>query len=238
MMFYEVVAVKQVDIALQTIEETLTYQGQAMVNVNISYPAMQGELPVRCARRFNRHYVKRAQALRRHAQDSLYGSAVEDWHFSQQKGYPFNAYELTQVYEVTFNALPVLSLYSDVYEYTGGAHGMTDRTGNTWDLARCRMLELKDLFLRGYDYTNPILKYVAAEAFRRQQSGEAQYFEGMIENIQRYFDPKNFFLSCRGLQVFYPLYSIAPYYVGIQVFTVPYSMFGDNLVYPLVALCT
>ena len=96
---------------------------------------------------------------------------------------------------------------------------------------------MRDLFRRGYDYTAPIFKYVEAEALRRQASGEAQYFEGLEGNIRKYFDEKNFTLSCQGLIVFYPLYSIAPYYVGIQEFIVPYGMFEGNLVYPLVALC-
>jgi hypothetical protein len=222
----------------KTTQEKLTYQGETMVEVNISYPAIDGDVPRRCVRRFNEYYEREALKQRKYARDSMYGDAVADYKFSHSKGYPFNTYQLMQVFEVTYNSIPVLSLYYDIYQYTGGAHGMTDRMGNTWDLEKCRMLEMKDLFQRGYDYTVPIFKYIEVEALRRQSSGEVQYFDGLAENIRKYFDEKNFYLSCQGLNVFYPLYSIAPYYVGIQVFTVPYSMFGNNLVYPLVTLCT
>lgn len=228
---------KQADVQARAAEEKLEYQGVTMVNVDISYPEIRGEISKLCAKRFNEHYAREAQSQRRHARVELYGSAVEDFKYTQEKGYPFHAYELMQAFSVTFNSLPVLSLYYDVYQYTGGAHGMTDRTGDTWDLQHCRMLSMGDLFRRGYDYTVPILKYVSVEAARRQASGEASYFEGLEQNIRKYFDEKNFFLSCQGLNVFYPLYSIAPYYVGIQVFTVPYAMFGNNLVIPLAALC-
>ncbi len=227
---------KPVDVHSRAVEEKLEYQGVTMVNVDISYPEIRGEISKLCERRFNEHYAREAQTQRRHARGELYGSAVEDFKFKQEKGYPFNPYELMQAYSVTFNSQPVLSLYYDVYQYTGGAHGMTERTGDTWDLQRCRMVAMGDLFRRGYDYTVPIFKYISVEAARRQ-SGEASYFDGLEQNIRKYFDEKNYFLSCQGLNVFYPLYSIAPYYVGIQVFTVPYGMFGNNLVVPLVALC-
>lgn len=221
----------------QSIQEKLTHQGVMMVNVDISYPSIDGEVSKQCVRRVNEYYGREAQSQRRYAKETLYDSAVSDWKFSKEKGYPFNPYELMQVYDVTYNAIPVLSLYYDVYQYTGGAHGMTDRTGNSWDLTRCKLLSMKDLFRRGYDWRAQIYKYIDAEALRRQTSGEAQYFDGLTENIRKYFDEKNFYLSCQGLEVFYPLYSIAPYYVGIQVFTVPWGMFGNNLSYPLIALC-
>lgn len=221
----------------KTIQEKLTYNGDVMVEVNVSYPAVDGAAPRRCIRRLNEHYERGAQQQRKYARDTMFGDAVSDYKFSMGKGYPFNSYQLMQVFEVTYNSLPIFSLYYDVYQYTGGAHGMTERAGNTWDLYKCKMLAMGDLFTRGYDYTAPIFKYIEAEALRRQASGEVQYFDGLVENLHKYFDEKNYYLSCQGLNVFYPLYSIAPYYVGIQVFTVPYSMFGYNLAYPLAALC-
>jgi hypothetical protein len=237
-MMYGVLGMNKVTVVKKTTQEKLTFQGDVMVEVNVSYPAIDGAISRRCVRRFNETYEREAQQQRRYARDSMYPDAVSDYKFSQSKGYPFNTYELMQVFEVTYNSIPVLSLYYDVYQYTGGAHGMTERTADTWDLGKCRKLEMKNLFARGYDYERTILKYVEVEALRRQTSGEVQYFDGLTDNIHKYFDEKNYYLSCQGLNVFYPLYSIAPYYVGIQVFTVPYSMFGSNLTYPLAALCT
>jgi hypothetical protein len=221
----------------KTIQEKLTYQGDVMVEVSVSYPAIDGAVSRRCIRRFNEYYEREAQRQRKYARESMYPDAVSDYTFSKSKGYPFNTYELMQVFEVTYNSAPILGLYYDVYQYTGGAHGMTDRTGDTWDLRRCKMLGMGELFAHGYDYTVPIFRYIEAEALRRQTSGEVQYFDGLIENIHKYFEEKNYYLSCQGLIVFYPLYSIAPYYVGIQSFTVPYAVFGDNLMYPLATLC-
>lgn len=225
-------------VARRTIQEKHTYQGMAMVNADIAWPAAGGDAPRLFARRFNEYYEREAQKRRRHAREAMYADALADYKFSQGKGYPFNPYELMQVFDVSYNSMPVLSLYFDVYQYTGGAHGMTERTGNTWDLHRCRMLEMRDLFARGYDYRGAILRYVEAEALRRQAGGEAQYFEGLAENVYKYFDERNYYLSCQGLNLFYPLYSLAPYYVGIQAFAVPYGIFGNNLAYPLIALCT
>lgn len=212
------------------LRDKLMFHNTVMVDFAVTYPFVAG-VPQSCARRFNAYYEKQAQALRLYAGETMFDDAVADYASAMQNGYPFNTYTLNGVYEVTLIAFSLLSLYSDVYRYTGGAHGITERTGDTWDLARCRRLEMKRLFTRGYDYSRPILTYVAAEAERRQADGEAQYFDGLMENIVRYFDEKNYYLSAGGLVVFYPLYSIAPYYVGIQAFTVPYRMFGDNMTY-------
>lgn len=214
------------------LRDKLLFHNTVMVDVNIAYPSVEGA-PQGCARRFNAHYEKQTQAWRQYAGETMLDDAVADYASAMQNGYPFNTYALAGAYEVTLNALPLLSLYSDIYRYTGGAHGLTERTGDTWDFTRCKRLDMKRLFTWGYDYARPILTYVTAEAERRQADGEAQYFDGLAENIVRYFDEKNFYLSDKGLVVFYPLYSIAPYYVGIQAFTVPYRMFGNNMTYPL-----
>lgn len=213
------------------------FQNTVMVDVSISYPSITGRaVSPQCVKRFNAYYDKEALGQRQYANETMYNDAVADYTFDMQQGYPFNSYTLMQVFTVSLNAYPLLSLYYDVYRYTGGAHGMTERTGDTWDLALCKRLEMKQLFVRGYDYTKPIFAYVRAETDRRQAAGEAQYFEGLADNIVRYFDEKNFYLTPQGLVVFYPLYSIAPYYVGIQEFIVPYSMFGSNMTYPMAAM--
>jgi hypothetical protein len=229
---------KNVEITGQTILEKLMYHGAEMVDVNISYPAVGSDAaPPHCARRVNARYEREAQEQRLYAGESMYDDAVADYAAAVQNGYPFHTYELMQVYAVPLNAYPLLSLYFDVYRYTGGAHGMTERSSDTWDLARCRKLEMKRLFARGYDYARPIFAYVEAEAERRMADGEAQYFDGLADNIVRYFNEKNYYLTCQGLVVYYPLYSIAPYYVGIQEFTVPYGMFGNNMTYQVPELC-
>lgn len=220
----------------RTLREQLTHQGVLMVDVTIDYPVMTGGPCEGGRREFNRHYARQARVLLRHAQQNLLPEAIRQYQDALANGYPFNPYALVQTFEVTYHAGVLVSLFLDEYEYTGGAHGNTIREGNTWDLRRRRMLKLRDLFRPGYDYRESILQVVEHEAHRRQTSGEVDYFEDLDENLREYFDEDNYYLTYSGLAVFYPLYTIGPYAIGIQVFVVPYGVFGGNLVYPLLSL--
>lgn len=215
----------------QAIRDKLHYGRTLMVNVNLEFPSMTGHDMV--SARFNMVNRQKVNRSYNYARIKLYPQAVKQYQFSKSQNYPFNNYELVQVFEVTYCTKPLLSLFFDLYEYTGGAHGNTVRTGNTWDLKRASLMTLNDFFVSNYDYNKLILKTVEAEAKRRQITGKADYFENLSENLVKFYDEKNFYLTESGFAIFYPLYTIAPYAVGIQVFIIPYLLFGNNLKFKL-----
>lgn len=219
-------------IKTRTIRDRLFHNNKLMVNVNIDYPFLvQGN--GRNAMYFNAHYRQKAQRNYRYASTRLYQGAVRHYNVSKSQGFPFNNFEFVETIETTYCKKPVISLFYDIYEYTGGAHGNTIRKGNTWDLEKGVIIPLGSLFSKDYDYVPVIIKYIESETRRRQISGMVHYFENLDENIKKYFDPANYYLTDEGLAVFYPLYTIAPYSEGIQVFIIPYFLFGDKLKYKL-----
>jgi hypothetical protein len=211
----------------QTINDKLYYGKTPMIQIDLSFPAMTGHSASMV--RFNLYNRQKAFKSYDYARIKLYPQAVKQYQFSKSQGYPFHAYELVQNFDVTYCKKPILSLYFDLYEFTGGAHGNTVRTGNTWDLKRGTLIKLNELFVRDYDYNQIILKTIQAEARHRQISGKADYFENLNENLVKFYDEKNFYLTESGIAIFYPLYTIAPYAVGIQVFVIPYLLFGSNM---------
>ncbi len=211
----------------QTINDKLYYGRTPMVQIDLSFPAMTGHSASMV--RFNLCNRQKAFKSYDYARIKLYPQAVKQYQFSKSQGYPFNTYELVQNYDLTYCKKPILSLFFDLYEFTGGAHGNTVRTGNTWDLRRGTLITLNELFIRDYDYNKIILKTIEAEARRRQIAGKADYFENLSENLVKFYDEKNFFLTEEGIAIFYPLYTIAPYVTGIQVFIIPYVLFGSNM---------
>lgn len=219
----------RVNVRLEPVTETdrLTHDGKVMVNINLTYPKAEGRLPAASARTFNNYNRMRAQRLMRRGRTELYRAAVEQYEYAKKNGFPFNAYELMQVYTETYNNGPLVSLYSDVYEYTGGAHGITVRYGQTWDLGKGCMLRMANLFRPGYNFRRVLLTEILRQADINQKTNPV-YFDDYRQLIVRHFDPANFYLTPRGVAVFYPLYSIAPYAAGIQVFVVPYTLFGRN----------
>lgn len=218
------------NIKTQTIKDQLYHNKVLMVDVKINYPYLDMSYS-RNSAQFNMHYRQRARKNYRYASTKFYQSAVKQYRMSQAQNFPFHNFEFLEVFESTYCKMPLISLFFDIYEFTGGAHGNTVRSGNTWDIRRGRLLPLEYLFVDDYYYVPIMLDYIETEATRRQITGTAHYFDNLKENIKKYFDPKNYYLDENGIAIFYPLYTIAPYVEGIQVFVVPYKLFGNNLRY-------
>jgi hypothetical protein len=62
-----------------------------------------------------------------------------------------------QVFKVTCLCGCIISLWFDRYEFTGGAHGNTVRTAQTWNLQSCVTLKLSELALCPSDYMTCVL---------------------------------------------------------------------------------
>lgn len=219
-------------IKTQTIKDQLYHNKVLMVDLKIDYPLLTQGFGGN-SMRFNMHYRQRAQKNYRYASSRFYQAAVKQYNVAKAQNFPFHNFEYLEVFETTYCKKPMISLYYDIYEFTGGAHGNTIRKGNTWDMRKGNLIMLESLFVNDYDYMPTMLKYIESEAKRRQITGMANYFDDLSGNIKKYFDPKNYYLTDEGLAIFYPLYTIAPYSNGIQVFIIPYQIFGDKLRYKL-----
>lgn len=216
----------------QSINDKLYFNKVLMVDVKIDYPSLSTGYDGNYMR-FNMHYRQKAKKNYNYAATNLYHAAVKQYTIAKPQGVPFNNFEFVEAFEPTYCKKPLISLFYDIYEYTGGAHGNTTRRGNTWDMRKGVIIPLEALFAHGYDYKTVILRYIEGAARRRQITGMANYFEGLNENLKRYFDEKNFYLTEEGLAIFYPLYTISPYSDGIQVFIIPYPIFDDKLNYKI-----
>lgn len=216
---------KSIKIIKKKLEERLYYENQLMVSLNVEYPQIWCPHWAKGANDFNTYYFLRAQELQLFAKKELYNNAVQDYNFAKEQGYPFNNYTLFQTYKITCCEDSVISLFRDIYQYTGGAHGITDRSGETWNLFLAQQLELADLFIGNIDYRAILIQSITEQAIQRQDENPGIYFDNIEENIIKYFDKDNFYLTYEGIAIFYPLYTIGPYVSGIQVFITPYEYF-------------
>ncbi len=211
----------------QVFKDTLRYRSIPMINIDLTIPVLAGH--DHAASRFNMYYRHQARTSYNYARARLYPQVVRQYHYASSQNFPFHGFELVQTFEPTYCRKPLISLYYDRYEFTGGAHGVTTRTGNTWDMDRGVLLRLEDLFKPGYDYRRIIIRTIERETRRRQETGQVKYLDNLNENIAKNYDDGNYYLSDAGIVIFYPLYTIAPYAAGIQTFTIPWVLFGDNL---------
>lgn len=130
-------------------------------------------------------------------------------------------YELIVDYKVTYNKNHTISIPIQKYEFTGGAHGMTYLDSYNYDLRDGKRLKLSDMFKKGIDYKKIVDTFIKENINKNKEL----YFqdEGKFTGIS---DNQQFYIENDGLVVYFSLYEIAPYYVGIPKFKLTFDEFG------------
>lgn len=135
-------------------------------------------------------------------------------------------YEINLQYKITNNSNSLISLYSDFFNYTGGAHGNTIRYAYTINKEKEEILSLKDLFNKGYDYN----KIINDEIKKQININPEKYFES-AKQFQEISYEQNFYIEKDNLVIYYQQYEIAPYASGIPEFKIPLNLFRENFLY-------
>jgi hypothetical protein len=156
----------------------------------------------------------------------MYNNAVEYYHDSQANDFPFHVNEAIVEYNVTYNDNCFLSLYKDKYEFTGGAHGSTIRSSDTWETCQGTYIPMYCYFYRGTNYMNLLINEITKQAARNLNKNPGIYFEDYKNLIIQNFNPNSYFLTPYGMTIYYQQYDIAPYSTGIVEFTIPYEIIG------------
>lgn len=201
------------------------YDSTTVLNLEIQRPIVRLSNNKKAEMRINRRYFEQANEFYRMASNDLYPQAVQLYRDSIQNDFPFHTFEAIMQFEITLNEECHLSSYSDKYQYTGGAHGTTERTSDTFSLKTGRKLELQDFFPPGYNYRGFLLGQIIMQADERMQQ-EPIFFDDYRELIVQNFNPSSFYLNQEGMVIYYQQYDIAPYAAGIIEFTIPYSVLG------------
>ena len=202
-----------------------TYGRTAVLTFSSSYPEIVSA-PGAAAERINRRVRLQEEGFYRYASTVLYRQAVKEYRDSLENGFPFRPYDAVLNYEVTLNGNCYFSLYRDRYEYTGGAHGNTVRSSDTWSLKTGNRLALSDFFMPGENYRMILTEQILLQADENMRQNPGIYFEDYRALIVKFFHPESFYLTPEGLNIYYQQYEIAPYSTGIVVFTVGYETLG------------
>ena len=201
-----------------TWKRILKREGEAVLTLSLRWP----KLPEDRAglRRINRCYQRMAGLWQNRWEGALYQNACETAAAAQAAGRSFSPWEAVLDFTVTYQDEDLLSLYLDAYEYAGGAHGLTVRHADTWDLSTGTPRTLASFF-PGRHWRKEILSALHAQAQSRVAAGTTLYYDNWPELLTAYFDPERFYRTQEGLSIYYPLYTIAPYAEGIPVFSLP-----------------
>ena len=134
-------------------------------------------------------------------------------------GYPIRPYQLFTRYQQCSVNDDILSFYVDYYQYTGGAHGLTERRAYNIDFKTGELLPLATLFEPDYAY-----KAVIDKEINRQIALDPEtYFEGDM-GFQGIGKEQNYYLDGENLVIYFNQYEIAPYAAGIREFKIPQKL--------------
>ena len=194
------------------IERELFYDNVLILKYYIEYPSINNN------ETFNNYNKNLANKVKEKSEDELYNEAVETYKYNKENGYPIMVFEVYRTFEITYNMYNVVSLYIDEYIFAGGAHGNTIRTSQTWNLYQNCMIELANFFPNNPYFIINILK----EINRQIAEDKETYFENACNLVIETFNPKSYYLTPRGIVIYFGQYDIAPYSSGIPEFLIIY----------------
>ncbi|MEQ8175848.1 MAG: DUF3298 and DUF4163 domain-containing protein [Syntrophomonadaceae bacterium] len=201
------------------ISEEMKYEGVTVLTYRIEYPEFASDTYKKTIRAINQYYKDKALALQNYFRTKLYRMAVDQYLDDIKNGFPVRVFEGLQIFKVTYDKACIISLYFDNYQYTGGAHGLTVRTSQTWNLKTGKMIKLRELYNCRGNYKS----YIKNKIIEQIKENPDSYFENYEELVEQTFDVNNFYCTPQGVVVYFQQYDIAPYASGIREFLLPYN---------------
>ncbi|MDW5300529.1 MAG: DUF3298 and DUF4163 domain-containing protein [Sedimentibacter sp.] len=213
------------NINMKKIEQTFDYNSIEVLKFTIKYPVISMKYNPKAEWLINNQIAMSVSEYIRYA-DCLYQQAVNNYKYSQTNGFPFNPYEAYMEYTVTYDENCFLSAYVDKYEFTGGAHGNTIRSSDTWELCSGMQLPLYSFFTPGTNYRHLLTEEITKQAEYNLEQNPNIYFDDYKSLILKNFNQNSFYLTPQGMVIYYRQYDIAPYSTGIVEFLIPYATIG------------
>lgn len=202
-------------------EKELYYKNTVILRYTIKYPEILNSSIGSI--NFNKFNYEKAIKLKQHAESDLFEEAKELYDYNKSNGYPVMVYEVILDYTITYNQNSIVSLYSDEYIYSGGAHGNTTRSSQNWNIIFAMQFSLNDLFNNNCNYVLGILKNINSQIEQQIADGTNQYFENYCSLVLNTIDLNNFYLNPGYITIFFQQYDIAPYSSGIPTFDIKNS---------------
>ncbi len=205
-----------------TVTAKKVQQNSDTIQIDLSIPVVAGLADSSLQTRINARFEQDALQL----QDEITKQAAEDVKEAAKAGYPFRQYNVTTAYSVAYNQNGLLSITVDYYQFTGGAHGGTERRPYNYDLTTGQELALKDLFNQGVDYKAIINQEIGAQIKANPDGG---YFTQPDMGFKTIADDQPFSLAEGSLVVHFAQYEIAPYAAGMPEFKISFSLFNGGV---------
>lgn len=198
------------------LQKEMKYENTVVLKYHIEYPeiVMDWQQNRNGIKKFNDYNLKMALQTQQKAENELYKEAIELYKYNKENGYPQMMYELYREYQITLNQENAVSMYIDEYIFSGGAHGTTTRTSQTWNLMLGKMVELYELYPNEPYFLLDILRKINREISENIEI----YFADPYPLVVEYFNPESYYIDNGKVVIYFQQYDIAPYSSGIIEF--------------------
>jgi hypothetical protein len=168
-------------------------------NLNVFYPVISGLKNVTVQQKMNSDIFR-----------LVYQLISKQGYFENQK------IQVTGWYELKTNQRGILSLNIGVYSYAPmAAHGMTHIKSLTFDIATGRRYQLGELFKPHSNYMKVLSDKIKLQIEERRIP--------LLDGFNSIMSNQDFYIADKALVIYFQIYEITPYYVGLPMF--PISVF-------------
>lgn len=130
----------------------------------------------------------------------------------EQNYYDPSLVELIANFEIKNNQRGILSLNLIVYDFTGGAHGMTVVKSLTFDVKTGHSFTLAELFKPGSNYIKEISTIIAEDI--------KKWHVDLLNPFTEIRPDQDFYIADTSIVIYFQLYEITPYYWGFPYFPI------------------
>lgn len=207
-----------------TIQEKILTHHEEGIHIELKVPQIVGLADKKFEKQLNKTLLQDAKQRKKQVlQDAKdYKAAV------QVDNLPLRNFEYIENYALIPSTDPYFVIEQSRYQYSGGAHGMTELSYVVLNKATSRYVTLPDLFKTNVDYVAIINAYVL-EAINQRITQGAFYFVGS-DGFQSIRQDQPFFINqSNELVIVFNVYEIAPYAAGPQFFNIPLESLADYL---------
>lgn len=218
-------------IKLNIMEESDKYfhDRKQLLTVTMQYPQLWGSgLTPDCVE-INLKYENQARSFWANIRNQIMPEALKTYQEMTSQNLPFHSYEIDLKAKPQYMSQCVSSIYFDEYVYTGGAHGNTFRSSDTWNLQMSSLYQMADFFPAGSDYQTMLINEIIDRIKGKIHAGDGQYFDNYEQLVRQNFKEQNFYLTEQGMVIYFQQYEIAPYSSGIPEFLFLYRGEGPVL---------
>lgn len=205
----------------KSMNDILFYHDIPVLKYNIAYPFFHSTCNPKAIESINEFYLSLAKNKQSYCKWVLYPQAAEAAKYIQKNIPPFHPFQFDMIYQVTLNKGCVTSLYLEQYTYLGGAHGSTVRTSDTWNFTTGERIHLDDLYMGSFNFKDKIILWIEGQISDLLKITPGSFFEDYSALLRNTFHPDSFYLTPKGIVIYFQQYDIAPYAAGIPEFLLP-----------------